>query len=74
VALLELTCPLDLIHHLNSARDRKQGNKEYQELQSEFDCLGIPCIYDTIELSVLGHYLPASLSSFVNCDNFIQDF
>ena len=57
MALLELTCPLDSIEHLKSARDRKQGKREYQELQSEFDCQGIPCFYDTIEISVLGHYL-----------------
>ena len=43
-ALLELTYPLDSIDHLNSARDRKQGKKEYQEQQSE---LGLPCVYDT---------------------------
>ena len=28
---------------------------------------------DTIEMSVLGHYLPSSLSSFRNCVNFIQN-
>jgi len=61
VALLELTCPLNSIDHLNSAWDRKQEKKEYQELPSE---LGISCVYDTIELSVLGYYLPASL--FIN--------
>ena len=76
IALLELTCPLDSVEHLNSARDRKQGKKEYQEIQSEFDHLGLPCFYDTIELSVLGHYFPSSfpssLSSFQNCVNFIQ--
>ena len=57
VALLEMTCPLDSVEHLKSARDRKQGKREYQELQSEF---GFPCFYDTTEISVLGHYLPAS--------------
>ena len=72
IVLLELTCPLDSVEHLNSARDRKQGKKEYQEIQSEFDRLGLPCFYDTIELSVLGHYFPSSLSSFQNCVNFIQ--
>ena len=55
VALLELTCPLDSVEHLKSARVRKQEKREYQELQSEFDRLGIPCSYDTIELSVLGY-------------------
>ena len=72
VALLELTCPLDSVEHLKPARDQKQGKREYQELQPEFDRQGIPCFYDTIEISVLGHYLPASLSSFMNCVNFVQ--
>ena len=74
VALLELTCLLDSIEHLKSARDQKQGKREYQELQSEFDCHGIPCCYDTIEISVLGHYLPVSLSSFMNCVNLRSRF
>ena len=55
IVLLELTCPLYSVEHLNSARDRKQGKREYQELQSEFNRLGLPCFYDTIELSILGH-------------------
>ena len=61
------------VEHLKSARVRKQEKREYQELQSEFDRLGIPCSYDTIELSVLGHYLPDSLAAFLKCVNFIQD-
>ena len=65
VALLELACPLDSVEHLKSARVRKQEKREYQELQSEFDRLGIPCSYNTIELSVLGHYLPDSLVAFL---------
>ena len=73
VALLELTCPLDSVHHLESARERKQRKTEYQQILSEFDRLGTPCSYYTIELSVLGHYLPSSLSSFQNCVNFIQN-
>ena len=47
--------------HLNSA-------KEYQELESEFDRLGIPCVIQLIKC--LGRYLPAS---FLNCANFIQN-
>ena len=73
VALLELTCPLDSVHHLESARERKQKKTEYQQILLEFDRLGILCSYYTIELSVLGHYLPSSLSSFQNCVNFIQN-
>ena len=73
VALLELTCPLDSAHHLESARECKQRKTEYQQILSEFDCLGIPCSYYTIELSALGHYLPSSLLSFQNCVNSIQN-
>ena len=75
MALLELTCPLDSIHHLESARDRKQSKEEYHQLLSEFDRLGVPCFYDTVELSVLGHYLQSSLSSLYNIIiivNFVQ--
>ena len=43
----------------------------YQTLQSEFDHLGIPCFYDTTELSVLGHCLPASLSVFFNSQTLL---
>ena len=73
VALLELTCPLDSVRHLELARDRKLKKEEYQLLLSELDRLGIVNFYDTIEMSVLGHYLPSSLSSFRNCVNFIQN-
>ena len=43
VALLELACPLDSVEHLKSSRDQKQGKREYQELQSEFDRQAISC-------------------------------
>ena len=32
VALLELTCPLGFMQHLESARDRKQSKKEYVQI------------------------------------------
>ena len=73
VALLKLTCPLDSFHRLESARERKQRKTEYQQILSEFDRLGFLCSYYTIELSILGLYLPSSLSSFQNCVNFIQN-
>ena len=73
VAMLELTYPFDSVQNLESARERKQGKKEYQEIQSEFDRLGVHCFHSTIELSVLGHYLSPSLSSFQNCINFVDE-
>jgi len=72
VALLELTCPIDSLSHLQSARSRKLEKENYQLLLSELDRLGIVNYYDTIEMSVLGHYLPISLTAFRNCVNFIQ--
>ena len=54
-ALLELTCPLDSMQHLEAARDRKQSKEEYLQILAELDRLGFPSHYDTIELSVLGH-------------------
>ena len=41
-------------------------------LLSELDRLCVVSLYNTIEISVLGHYLPVSLSSFRSCVNFIQ--
>ena len=72
VAMLELTCPLESVQNLESAREPKQGKKEYQEIQSEFYRLGVCCFYSTIELSVSGHYLSPSLSSLQTI-NFVDE-
>ena len=53
VALLELTCPLDSEHNIQSVRSRKQNKAEYHQLLVEFDHLQIPNYYETIEISVL---------------------
>ena len=73
IATLELTCPLDSVHHLKAARDHKLGKEDYQLLLLELDHLDIVSFYDTIEMSVLSHYLSISLSAFWNCVNFIQN-
>jgi len=70
--MLEFTFLLDSTDHLEAARDHKQGKMEYLEIMSKFQCLGVDSHYDTLELSVLGHYLPVSLVSLKNCINFIQ--
>jgi len=72
VALLELTCPLDTFQNLQSARDRKQSKEEYLQILSELDRLGISSHYDTIELSVLGHYLPPSLTALYSTINLFD--
>ena len=59
--MLELTCPLDSTCHLEAATDCKQGKTKYLEIVSVFQCVRVTCSYDTLELSVLGHYLPLSL-------------
>jgi len=41
VTALELTCPLDSVHHLQSARDHKLQKEDYQLLLSVLDRLGI---------------------------------
>jgi len=71
IVMLELTWPLDSTGHLEAARDHKQGKMEYLEIMSEFQRFGVDSHYDTLELSVLGHYLPPSLLSLKNCINFI---
>ena len=69
---LELTCSLDSTQHLESARDRRQSKEEYLHILSELDCMGVPSHYDTIELSVLGHYLPSTLTSLHSTFNFFH--
>ena len=72
VALLKLTCPLDSEHNIQSARSRKQNKAEYHQLLAEFDHLQIPNYYETIEISVLGHYLPSSIQDIKNFIDFVQ--
>ena len=73
IVMLELTCPLGSTCHLEAAREHKQGKTEYLEIMSEFQRVGVNCHYDTLELSVLGHYLPPSLTSLKTCVNYIHD-
>ena len=80
IALVELTCPLDSTQHLEATRDWKQFKHEYLQILLELGRLDIPSIYDTDEISVLGHYLPSTLMSlhkFVNkvCQNlYVESF
>jgi len=72
IALLELTCPLDSEHNIESARSRKQNKVEYHQLLAEFDRLHIQNYYETIEISVLGHYLPSSINNIRNFTDFLK--
>jgi len=72
ITLLELTCPLDSNQHLEAAKDRKLSKQEYLQILSELDRLGIPSNYDTVEISVLGHYLPSTLTLLDKSVNFFN--
>jgi len=69
VALLELTCPLDSEYHIEAARSREQNKAEYLQL---FDHLKIDNYYETVEISVLGHYQPSSTQNVKSFVDFIQ--
>ena len=67
--LLKLTCPLDSPQHIQAVRNRNQRKVEYFQLLAKFNCLKIRNYYETIEISVLGHYQPSTvknLLAFVN--------
>ena len=49
------------IHHLQSTWNRKQSKDEHLQLLAEFDRLNISSYYETIDISALDHYQPASL-------------
>ena len=60
--MLEVTCPLDSVHHL---RNRKQLKFEYLQILAEFGRLNISSYYETIEISILGHYQQASIGNYL---------
>ena len=66
---IELTCPLDSIHHLESAHNRKLYKPEYVQLLDELDRLKIPHCYKTVEVSVLGHFQPSSIAAIKDVIN-----
>ena len=64
IALLELTCPLDSEHHLESARERKQNKVEYLQLLAELYHLNICNFYETLEVSHYHRFCVKNLWSF----------
>jgi len=66
VFMLELSCPLDSTCHLETVSRVKQN---IWRLFLSSSVLDLPFNY---ELSVLGHYLPSSLSSLKNCVNWMK--
>ena len=51
MALLNLTCPLDSDHHLESPRYHKQNKVDYQQMLAELGQLDFPYYYETLEAS-----------------------
>ena len=72
MGIVELTCPLDSVQHIESARDRKQFKPEYQQLLAELDRLNISTCYRTVEVSVLGHFQPKSIHAIKDITCFTQ--
>jgi len=57
VALLELKCPLDSDHHIESARSCKQNKVEHQQLLAELDRLVFSNYYETVSLGIISIFL-----------------
>ena len=72
MGIVELTCSLDSVQHIKSARDRKQFKPEYQQLLAELDRLNISTCYRTVEVSVLGHFQPKSIYAIKDVTCFTQ--
>ena len=72
IVLVKLTCPLDLGHHLQSARSCKQCKVEYLKFLAELDHLNISNFYETLEVSVLGHYYPFCVKNLWSLLYFIH--
>ena len=70
--LFKLTCPLDSAHHLEQARYRKQNKVEYHQILSQLDQLNVTNFYETLEISVLGHYHQFSVTNTYNVLHFID--
>ena len=70
--LFELMCPLDSAHHLREARSRMQDKIEYHQILSELDWLDITNYYETLEISVLGHYHQYSVTNTYNALRFVD--
>ena len=73
MGILELTCPLDSEHHLESARDWKQNKTEYVQILAELDRLNVSHCYSTIEISVQGHFQPHSIKAIKDVTSFVSD-
>jgi len=60
------------LQHLESARTRKQFKPERVQLLAELDRLMISHCYRTVEVSVLGHFLPNFIFAIKDVINFTQ--
>ena len=60
---MELTYQLDSVENLQPAKEWKQGKKR---IPSELHCVGVAYSYNTIKISMLGHYLAYTSSLNIN--------
>jgi len=58
MGIIEFTCPLDSLQHMESAHSHKLCKPEYVQLLAKLDHLKIPHYYRTVEVIVLGHFQP----------------
>jgi len=64
---------LDSAYHLEKARYRKKKKVEYHQILSELDQLNVTNFYQTLEISVLGHYYHQfSVANTYNVLHFID--
>ena len=63
LAMMELTYQLDSVENLQPAKEWKQGKKR---IPSELHCVGVAYSYNTIKISMLGHYLAYTSSLNIN--------
>ena len=72
MGIIELTCPLDSQHHIESACHRKQQKTEYLQLLAELDRPNVSNFYSTVEVSVLGHYVSDSVNDIRSVVSFMD--
>ena len=55
-----------------AARDRKQDKVEHLQLLAELDCLNISNYYETIEITVQGHYHLSTIKNMLNLITYVH--
>ena len=58
--------------YFEQGRSRKQNKAEYLQILSELDRLNVTNFYETLEISVLGHFQQFSVTNTYNVLHFID--